>query len=162
MFGVYRTFIHFLRTFYESNDITTCSASELNKMGNGFLVSASPFEVIPTFEKNERIDFYRMCFGVENYNDVEEGKEYVYLMMNEDEFTFKIGQSKKPKYRERTLQSKEPSVVLMKVWQCDKKIERELHRLYSKNRIRGEWFKFTFEELQQIDAAITNMIMDNK
>ncbi|WP_396185667.1 GIY-YIG nuclease family protein [Flavobacterium sp.] len=79
-------------------------------------------------------------------------------MINQDDFTFKIGQSKMPIYRERTLQSKQPQVALLKVWQCDKKIEKELHRMYQENRVRGEWFKFDFGELCQIDNIIKQLI----
>jgi hypothetical protein len=49
-------------------------------------------------------------------------------------------------------------VALLKVWQCDKKIEKELHRMYQENRVRGEWFKFDFGELCQIDNIIKQLI----
>ncbi|WP_414655149.1 GIY-YIG nuclease family protein [Flavobacterium sp. UBA6046] len=47
---------------------------------------------------------------------------------------------------------------MLKAWQCDRKIEKELHRMYNKNRVRGEWFKFDFGELCEIDNKITQMI----
>lgn len=153
--GVYNTFVHQLRTFLEANDIATVTTSELKNLGNGSLISASQTEVIKTFD---RIKFYRKCFGIENYENLVENGDYVYIMMNQDDFTFKIGQSKMPIYRERTLQSKQPKVVLLKVWQCNKKIEKELHRMYQKNRVRGEWFKFDFGELCEIDNKITQII----
>lgn len=155
--GVYNTFVHQLRTFLEANDITTVTASELKNIGSGSLISASHIEVIKIFDT---IKFYRKCFGTENYENLVkvENEDYVYIMMNQDDFTFKIGQSKMPIYRERTLQSKQPHVVLLKVWKCDKKIEKELHRIYQKNRVRGEWFKFDFGELCQIDNKIKQLI----
>lgn len=157
--GIYNTFVHQLRTFFEANDITTFTTSHLENFGKGFLISASPTEVIKTFN---RIKFYRKCFRAENYKNLLENVDYVYIMMNEDDFTFKIGQSKTPMYRERTLQSKQPNVVLLKAWQCDKKIEKELHRIYQKNRVRGEWFKFDFGELCEIDNKIIQLIEKTK
>jgi len=153
--GVYNTFIHHFRTFLEANDIVTIDSSEVKGLTRGILMTPSPTVVIHTFDRKV---FYRKCFGIENYRNIEENIEYVYIMMNEDEFTFKIGQSKKPKYREQTLQSKQPNIFLMKVWQCDKKIEKELHKIYKKNRIRGEWFKFNFGELCEIDKTIIDLI----
>ena len=64
-----------------------------------------------------------------------------YLMKNNHTKLYKIGYSINPKHREKTLQSEEPSIKMVKVWNKD--IERKLHRLYSEYRIRGEWFDLT-------------------
>lgn len=158
MFGVYNTFIHHLRTFLEANDILTINSHELQRMRNGTFIGAQLIEIIKTYSKSSKIAYYRKCFGEENYKDLEKECQYVYIMMNIDEFTFKIGQSKNPKYREGTLQSKEPNIFLLKAWKCDKKIEKDLHKIYHKNRVRGEWFKFYFGELLELNIVINGMI----
>jgi len=64
-----------------------------------------------------------------------------YLIKNNHTKLYKIGYSKNPKHRERTLQSQEPSIKMVKIW--NKNIERKLHKLYSEYRVRGEWFNLT-------------------
>jgi len=64
-----------------------------------------------------------------------------YLMKNNHTKLYKIGYSKNPKHREKTLQSQEPSIKMVKIW--NKNIERKLHKLYSEYRVRGEWFNLT-------------------
>jgi len=64
-----------------------------------------------------------------------------YLMKNNHTKLYKIGYSKNPKHREKTLQSQEPSIKMVKIW--NKNIEKKLHKLYSEYRVRGEWFNLT-------------------
>lgn len=153
--SVYNTLVHQLRTFLEANDIVTIRTSDIQKSGNGILISHSEIEIIKTYN---RIKFYRSLLKEENYKNIIPDIQYVYVMINCDDFTFKIGQSKNPSYRERTLQSKQPNITLLKVWQCNKKIERELHKIYQKNRIRGEWFKLDFGDFLYLNETILSLI----
>ena len=68
----------------------------------------------------------------------------------------KIGISKTPQYREKTLQSEKPSIDLV----CSKEypsrkiaeaMEAALHKVYEENRIRGEWF-----DLSDFDVMMLN------
>lgn len=70
-----------------------------------------------------------------------EDNSKTYLMKNNNTKLYKIGYSKNPKHREKTLQSQEPSIKMVKIW--NKNIERKLHKLYSEYRVRGEWFNLT-------------------
>lgn len=79
---------------------------------------------------------------------------YVYLMHDSKNGYHKIGISKTPKYREKTLQSEKPTIDLV----CCKEfpsrkiaeaIESALHKVFEENRIRGEWF-----ELSDADVTI--------
>lgn len=79
---------------------------------------------------------------------------YVYLMHDSKNGYHKIGISKTPKYREKTLQSEKPTIDLV----CSKEypsrkiaeaIESALHKVFEENRIRGEWF-----ELSDADVTI--------
>ena len=71
-----------------------------------------------------------------------------YLIKNNHTKLYKIGYSKNPKHREKTLQSQEPSIKMVKIW--NKNIERKLHKLYSEYRVRGEWFNLTPVQVKYI------------
>lgn len=78
---------------------------------------------------------------------------YVYLMRDQSNNYYKIGMSKTPEYRERTLQSEKPTIDMI----CNKRLpslkiakafEKALHNAFADKRIRGEWFN-----LNEIDVA---------
>jgi len=71
-----------------------------------------------------------------------------YLMKDESTGLIKIGRSVSPSIRERTLQAEKPTISLLKV--CDSLVERELHEQYENNRVRGEWFNLSDEEIAKI------------
>lgn len=58
---------------------------------------------------------------------------------------YKIGESRKPEYRERTLQADTPLVDLIQAWAGSAKDERNLHRMFAEKRLRGEWFRLDDE-----------------
>jgi len=59
-------------------------------------------------------------------------------MKDELNSLYKIGKSKNPRLREKTLQSEKPSIKIVKVF--EENIEKELHNKYKEFRVRGEWF----------------------
>lgn len=76
----------------------------------------------------------------------------VYLMHDTRNGFHKIGISKTPTYREKTLQSEKPTIELI----CSKEypsrkiaeaIESALHKVYENNRIRGEWFDLSEKDI---------------
>lgn len=71
-----------------------------------------------------------------------------YLMKNSRNGMYKIGKSINPSRREKTLQSEEPMIKMVKTWDYD--IENTLHKKYSKQRIRGEWFKLNNVQVKYI------------
>ena len=71
-----------------------------------------------------------------------------YLMKNKRNSLYKIGKSKNPKHREKTLQSQEPEISIVKIWNKD--IERDLHIKYDEYRVRGEWFKLNKIQVKYI------------
>jgi hypothetical protein len=72
-----------------------------------------------------------------------------YLMLNNRNGYIKIGVSNNPSYREKTLQSEEPEVILIAT-SPGADMERALHREYSDYRIRGEWFVLRPEDMKRI------------
>jgi hypothetical protein len=71
-----------------------------------------------------------------------------YLMLDSNTGFIKIGKSKKPQHREKTLQSEKPTIKILFI--IDKDIEKELHDEYSCNRVRGEWFNLTNRDIEDI------------
>ncbi len=85
---------------------------------------------------------------------------YVYLMEDVANGYYKIGISKKPEYRESTLQSEKPTIELV----CMKKfpnrqialsIEAALHKTYDEKRLRGEWFSLTSSDVVALKATLS-------
>ncbi|PCD00490.1 hypothetical protein EAO82_01655 [Halopseudomonas pelagia] len=65
---------------------------------------------------------------------------YLYLMQDLRNELYKIGKSKHPQVRERTLQSEQPSTVLRIAIPAPDFAEKHLHSKFSSKRVRGEWF----------------------
>lgn len=75
----------------------------------------------------------------------------VYVMKDRQNGLYKIGKSKNPSLRERTLQSEKPSVEM--VFSTNERNdfhERLLHAEFKEFRIRGEWFDLTPAQVRHI------------
>jgi hypothetical protein len=69
-------------------------------------------------------------------------------MVNRRNQAIKIGFTRKdPVFREKTLQSEEPDVVLMISWPGTMQEEKDIHEKYRHRRLRGEWFRLTHGDL---------------
>lgn len=84
---------------------------------------------------------------------------FVYLMCDSKNGYHKIGISKTPEYRERTLQSEKPTIEMV----CAKEypsrkiaeaIEAALHKVYERERIRGEWFNLSKTDVMMIQKTL--------
>lgn len=75
-------------------------------------------------------------------------KYKTYLMFDSNTNYVKIGKSVDPRFRESTLQSEKPSISLFAI--CPADIEKDLHKTYSNNRVRGEWFDLHKNEVENI------------
>lgn len=74
--------------------------------------------------------------------------QHTYLMYDSNTGLTKIGKSKKPKIREKTLQSQKPAIDLFAI--CEDDIEKVLHNQYAFYRVRGEWFNLSQEQISDI------------
>lgn len=88
-------------------------------------------------------------------NNVDEKECYVYLMEDISNNFFKIGISNKPEYREYTLQSEKPTIKLLKakkfpIRKIASSFEKALHESYGSQRVRGEWFNLSNEDVNHI------------
>lgn len=79
---------------------------------------------------------------------------FVYVMQNRRNGLFKIGFSKKPSFREKTLQSQEPEVEMIFSHKGSVELEKLIHGNFSRNRIRGEWFSLTEDELESVKLML--------
>lgn len=83
-----------------------------------------------------------------------------YLMRDGSGFT-KIGKSKNPNFREKTLQSQNPTIEMIAI--CDSDVESLLHSKFSNFRKRGEWFNLSEIQISLIIKKHNfNVINPNK
>lgn len=75
---------------------------------------------------------------------------YVYLMANRRNGYTKIGFSKNPTCREKTLQSEEPQVEILATHFSDVREEVTWHKIFSHLRLRGEWFNLAVGDIEFI------------
>lgn len=75
---------------------------------------------------------------------------FIYLMRNKRNGMTKIGWSINPEFREKTLQSEEPEVEMIAKFPGSLQAEGELHALFTDQRVRGEWFNLTEEQISEV------------
>ena len=74
----------------------------------------------------------------------------VYVMIDKNTGYYKIGRSKNPKSRERTLQSEKPTIEMLFNYPALNIDEKELHNMFIEKRVRGEWFDLSGGDIQMI------------
>jgi hypothetical protein len=82
---------------------------------------------------------------------------YVYLIGNPLFNWYKIGKSITPEIRIKDLGILLPfKIKVMSVWKAENHhlMETTLHDIYKKNRINGEWFEFTGDDIGKIINSI--------
>lgn len=62
----------------------------------------------------------------------------------------KIGYSRTPKLRERTLQAEKPTINIVSTFPGSLSQEAKIHEVLSVDRVRGEWFRVTPEHATTI------------
>lgn len=82
---------------------------------------------------------------------------FIYLLLDERSGYVKIGRAKDPSARERTLQSENPCVSMIYRGPADASLENELHQEYAEFRVRGEWFKLSKTQIDDIKRRATGI-----
>lgn len=156
---IFNLFQSRLRTFLEKTGFFTITSLEVqNLKGQEALLMGSSKRGFRIIKLIDKVQFYRDYFN-NNYNlKTLINQEYVYLMLNNETSLIKIGTSRKPHYREKTLHSQEPAIHIIALWCCKKEIEKELHAKYCSKRIRGEWFRLTLTDLKEIEKYMDSLI----
>ena len=89
--------------------------------------------------------------SISNFNFKLKNKEtFIYMMKDDVNGFIKIGMSAKPQYREKTLQSEKPSIILIFKHKGYQEDEKKLHQMFDSKRIRGEWFDLAQDEIQKV------------
>lgn len=83
----------------------------------------------------------------------------VYIMKDNHTGYYKIGISKQPKYREKTLLSQSPSIELMYHKEfidrdMARVVEKTLHQRFGNKRVRGEWFDLNDYDLASVKSVL--------
>ena len=81
---------------------------------------------------------------------------FIYLVLDERTGCIKIGRSKTPSARERTLQSENPAHHMLFVHPGDADLEGQLHRQFAEYQVRGEWFRLSEAQIESIKRRLTN------
>lgn len=151
--SLYNVYIDQIRGLFTLQDIEVITQADIDCIkdeygSGGILMPKQPWIYLRTFTQKQ---FFRQLFDFD-YNSfyVEDDKKYVYLIHSNSNGYFKIGYSKNPLKRERTLQAEEPDISVLKIWEGDGAFEKLLHKKYDHLRVRGEWFRLTFQELWEL------------
>ncbi|CAH1002632.1 hypothetical protein LEM8419_03504 [Neolewinella maritima] len=84
---------------------------------------------------------------VESFPTLKPKQTFIYMMRDHHSGATKIGRSKRPTVRERTLQSEKPDIEMIGYWPGTNADEMRLHAIYAHKRVRGEWFDLTEDEV---------------
>jgi hypothetical protein len=155
LIDTFNTFQGQTRGLLEKLGFLTVSSTELDKIDdpNAMIIAKGVKGIIP-IRLITKGNFYRDFFG-NKILPIEEG-EYVYLMLNTRNDCVKIGKSKRPTFREKTLQADEPDIELITYWIAPSTIEKQLHKKFETKRKRGEWFDLNFKDLKEIKDFMDN------
>jgi hypothetical protein len=83
-------------------------------------------------------------------------KTFLYLMRHTNGLT-KIGRSKNPQKREKTLQAEDPRLEMIFHCEANEFVERRLHKIFDSVRVRGEWFNLLPHHVEWIVFVLTSM-----
>jgi hypothetical protein len=90
----------------------------------------------------------------------EQEKTFVYLMRHTNGLT-KIGRSKNPRTREKTLQAEDPRLEMIFHCEADGSVESRLHQIFNSVRVRGEWFDLKHHHVEWIVLVLSNQRMES-
>ena len=151
LIDVFNTFQLQTRSMLEKEGHFTVSSLEMEKYrGQDVSIAAKGVKGIELIPLIDKVKFFQEYFGNRHVQQQTDGENYVYLLLNKRNGLIKIGTSIKPSFREKTLQSQEPEIVLLAIWTAPKEIERELHKKFSDNKRRGEWFDLRARDMKEI------------
>lgn len=84
-------------------------------------------------------------------------KTFIYIMIDKNTGYYKIGRSVRPGYRERTLQSEKPTIVMIYNQVARVRDEAILHKMFSEKRVRGEWFDLSGSDIEKIKQYLSSI-----
>ena len=149
-----------LNKYYEDlNPIDTYNTFQLQKRDIYEMLDYATIkreELLPYFNKSITILVKQKGVKIEGiFNNIhlyrpEMAGDFIYLMLDKQNSSIKIGKSIKPLYREKTLQSQLPKIEAIAIWQAPPVVEKQLHKQFANKRIGGEWFNLNLDDLHAI------------
>lgn len=100
---------------------------------------------------NEYYEWVKQISAAKNKESKKE-KTNIYVMIDKNTGYYKIGRSNNPTKREKTLHSEKPTIELLFHFEANYELEAKLHERFALQRIRGEWFKLTEEDISEIKS----------
>jgi predicted GIY-YIG superfamily endonuclease len=83
-------------------------------------------------------------------------KKYVYLISDANSYIYKIGISKNPEKRLKSLQTgndKNLKIIHKVLCEHSNKVETALHNQYSFLKVNGEWFELTQDDVEKFPES---------
>lgn len=93
--------------------------------------------------------------STERKNTKQHQRRSLYLMKCERSNHYKIGISKNPRTREKTLQAEQPHITLVGSWAGLARMEKDWHSYFAEQRLRGEWFSLAPAQVRFFCHACT-------
>lgn len=87
-------------------------------------------------------------------------KNSLYIMKCRRSGYYKIGVSDIPEFRETTLQAENPDIVMVACFPAHAKNEKRIHKYFSNQNIRGEWFKLNNIQIRWLCYNLANKTFD--
>jgi hypothetical protein len=160
--NVFNTFQQFVRSMLEMLGFFTLTSKDLDRFEDkNPVIIAKGVKGIEILSLVDKVKAFRELFGNSYKTARLDGENFIYLMINTRNQLIKIGLSIRPKFRERTLQSQEPEVLLLALWIAPKSMERKLHNQFKQKRERGEWFSLNTQDLVKIKEVMQPFELDN-
>lgn len=150
--AAFNTYQKQTRTMLEKIGFFTFSNDLINQVKGDNFEMMTPFDIrdeiyVPYFLIKE---FALELFGGNDKILNKNRENKIYLILNNRNNFIKIGRSINPIHREKTLQSEDPELLMIKSWIAPKDVEKLLHSEFSNERVRGEWFRLTIKDLFRI------------
>lgn len=154
----FNTFQRQTRGMLEKIGYLTIASTEIDKYAdkNPTIIAKGVKGIIP-IRQIRKGEFYKEFFGNKQLQNEVFEENFIYLMLNKRNDYIKIGKSKRPSFREKTLQADEPDIELITFWKAPSTIEKELHKRFEVKRQRGEWFALNFNDLKQIKEIMDKL-----
>lgn len=147
------TYHKLMRSMLEKAGYMTITGKHASKLARQFPNHEFAFfrpgkhsiRVIPFIDKAE---VYGDAFT--DVPDLTDDNSFIYLTLNSKNGLVKIGHSKTPYAREKTLLGDDPYLKMVVKVRAPRELETELHRMFKPKRVRGEWFNLQTKDVMAI------------
>lgn len=160
---IFNTFQSQLKKVFENFGII-CIPEHIANLGGelAFIMPNKNKKDVDRILQVDFLEFYRSYFNRKNKKKDSNGLAKVYLMYDQKEGYFKIGETKnkltirKKGVSEATLRATNPMIEIICSWEATKELETQLHVIYKPKRKRGEWFDLRAIDLEDINKMTLN------